>query len=316
MTTSLNFYDFNVDVDTLDEEGRQRGFEKILKNCDPARLRSLKLDDYVVSNSLEMASRYLDNLKYLMVRCVMLSCSIDWNCLPQFVHLKSLSLCSCNIGDDEVEYFRDMPSLTELSMVQCYRITRAGLSCVGDLVQLKALTFSNENIGAENIRILRKLRFFKCMYSQYITAEDYADTLCGIVNLERLNLSGTKLNDSYLQAISTKYGCMRSLDISQCRQITNISVICVSKLATLTHLNLSFCINVSDAGVISLASLSWLRSLDISGCALVSDDGLLALSVLKYLSVVNIRWCINITLEGVDKFTTQHHSPVVLLFKV
>lgn len=109
------------------------------------------------------------------------------------------------------------------------------------------------------------------------------------------------LNDDAIRAVGAHWHDLRSLDLTSCTRLTNISLI-ANGCPFLEKLDLSGCVGVSEAGLVGLAQhCKHLRHLNLCGCDnAASDAALVALaqncSGLQYL---NVGWCEQITDVGV-----------------
>lgn len=100
----------------------------------------------------------------------------------------------------------------------------------------------------------------------------------GMPRLEVLNLSGCyNLSETILEyALNKELPCLKSLDLSLCRDITDSSL---GKIAThcknLEELNLAGCIRVSNSGVLLISwGLKKLKKLNLRSCKRISDFGI------------------------------------------
>ena len=72
------------------------------------------------------------------------------------------------------------------------------------------------------------------------------------------------------------YRQLRSLDLSQCRAISDISGL--ASLPQLECLELNFCMLLSSCQLTVITQLTQLRKLDLSGCSGVTDQCLRAIA--------------------------------------
>ncbi len=129
-----------------------------------------------------------------------------------------------------------------------------------------------------------------------------------LVNNGRLDLSElTNLRD--LKTILDQASGIRitSINLTNCKNITDADLAHLSSLTSLTSLNLSGCKNITDAGLAHLLSLTSLISLDLSDCN-ITDANLALLSKLTLLSSLDLSGCQNITDAGL-----AHLSSLTLL---
>ncbi|KAH8607473.1 putative leucine rich repeat protein (LRRP) [Trypanosoma vivax] len=90
----------------------------------------------------------------------------------------------------------------------------------------------------------------------------------------------------------SKLSSLRTLDLSHCTGITDVSPLSV--LSSLRTLDLSHCRGITD--VSPLSTLSGLEVLDLSGCTGVRSglESLCSLSFLRYLSFLGVSFDINL----------------------
>ena len=104
------------------------------------------------------------------------------------------------------------------------------------------------------------------------------DVTTGIKNLESINLSGCfhVTDRDIMHAFSHSFPCVRELNLSLCKQISDHSLSNISKtLPNLCVLDLGGCSNVTNSGLYHLASeLKHLRTLNLRSCRHVSDKGI------------------------------------------
>ncbi len=112
-----------------------------------------------------------------------------------------------------------------------------------------------------------------------------------------INLSNCKnITDAGLAHLS-ELTLLSSLDLSGCPGIRGVGFAYLSKLTSLRSLNLSGC-RITDAGLAYLSELKFLRSLNLSNCTDITDAGLAHLSKLTSLRSLNLSGCIRIRDAG------------------
>ena len=111
------------------------------------------------------------------------------------------------------------------------------------------------------------------------------DVTTGIPNLESVNLSGCfhVADKDIAHGFSHKLPCLIELNLSLCKQITDNSLIIISKaLPNLRSLDLGGCSDVTNVGLYSLSSkLRHLKSLNLRSCRHVSDSGIAHLAAVS-----------------------------------
>ena len=106
------------------------------------------------------------------------------------------------------------------------------------------------------------------------------------MNLEELDLQGTKITDSALAPL-TYMSKLRSLNLVRCPQITDDALGLLKFLPTLTRLRLEDT-NITDEGVASIASMKNLRRLSLG--RLITDVGVERLSRLRGLTELDLSY--------------------------
>ena len=100
---------------------------------------------------------------------------------------------------------------------------------------------------------------------------------------------------------------LRTLNIGQCENLTNSSLLHVSLCwKQLQHLNLSYCRRISDDGLLSLAPLSQLQSLLLCGCILITDAGVAAaLTGKPHMRKLGMSMCVRVTDAGLGELAAM-----------
>ena len=87
-----------------------------------------------------------------------------------------------------------------------------------------------------------------------------------------------------------------------CRKITDESVVCISRLTSLTRLDISGCSEVTDEGVIALCKVPRIAELDLSHCR-ITNRAMISLARLPTLRRLAVRGCEDLTDEAVTLLT-------------
>eukprot|EP01038_Epipyxis_sp_PR26KG_P008275 gene8275-11203_t len=126
--------------------------------------------------------------------------------------------------------------------------------------------------------------------------------------IEEIKLSGAcQVSDRGVASLITKCGStLRSLDISYCHQITDISLgLLATGTSYLSCLIISGCMGITNRGIVDISTHcnKYLTQLELNGCAKVSDSGLSSLSLLTNLKILGIRNCDQATDDAIVIFS-------------
>jgi Leucine-rich repeat (LRR) protein len=94
--------------------------------------------------------------------------------------------------------------------------------------------------------------------------------------------------------------CLRLLNLSENRKITNLGMKYLAALTQITALNLSSC-GISNTGLALLTTLSRLETLDISYCNRLTDTCVKTLRSFPHLTFLNLQGCSQMTHGGVAR---------------
>jgi Leucine-rich repeat (LRR) protein len=216
--------------------------------------------------------------------------------LCQALELEELVLSCCDITNAGLTFVALQRTLHTLHLDHCERVS--------DLAPLAELT------------TLRELLLSDCDG----LVDDSLYSLCGLVDLQKLDLSNTYLTEACLAALP----CLTSLQMLDVdfsftdralqtisslaslrhvkvhKQISNFGLKSLSGLAGLQHLDLSHCRRVRDQGLAGLTSLLVLHTLNLSGVPL-TDVGMAHVAQIAGLVCLNLTGCDLITVRGVWK---------------
>ena len=91
----------------------------------------------------------------------------------------------------------------------------------------------------------------------------------GVVELK---LPGNMTDEKMLRVFGGKrFSELRTLDLTQCRYITDAAMVEVGKCTNLQSLNLWGC-NITDAGMVEVGKCTNLQSLDLGWCSTITDE--------------------------------------------
>ena len=102
-------------------------------------------------------------------------------------------------------------------------------------------------------------------------------------------------SDDELQDLVRKFPSLRSVDLSNCTQITDAGLAHLRGLTSLENLNLHGCVHITDAGLAHLRGLIFLKDLNLSDCYKITDEGLAHLRGLISLEKLDLSRCYKIT---------------------
>ncbi len=91
-----------------------------------------------------------------------------------------------------------------------------------------------------------------------------------------------------------------SLDLAECRNVTNEGIRFLKALPHLIELNLSSC-SLTDSGLAELKPLNHLLRLNLSYCNRITNQGLLKIRDLRRLEYLDLQGCVKINRGGLVK---------------
>lgn len=212
-------------------------------------------DESAAESTLLSVSDRLTELHMSGVHLALAQCSC------QFAHLRSLDVSAC----------RSLVSLAAL----CLATTQ-----LESLVVAKTLGVTDDDFVA----VLPSAHSLRRLVAKDCTALTFSFMLdCTFPALTELSTAGCfMLTDATLAAIVRHCRQLERLDISQCNQVTQESVLAIRELQHLRHLSVAWC------GVADLTPLrgNQLRTLDASWCALLSEPGNGVNSLAQFVSTL------------------------------
>lgn len=119
---------------------------------------------------------------------------------------------------------------------------------------------------------------------------------------------GRNLDDDLLEQLIAELDGIReviSLNLAECRKVTNEGIRFLKTLNHLTELNLSSC-SITDSGLAELKPLTRLLHLNISYCNRITNQGILHLRDLRRLEYLDLQGCVKINKGGLVKI--QRHN--------
>ena len=120
------------------------------------------------------------------------------------------------------------------------------------------------------------------------------------LRIRQLNLSGTKINNSFLARLSSLTPNLQDLNLTKCPDITDDGLEHLASLKELRNLSLEGCYRITDDGLKHLSPLKELRNLSLEGCDRISDNGLKHLASFTELRSLSLAKCFRITNDGLQ----------------
>ncbi|OWM67079.1 F-box/LRR-repeat protein 3 isoform X2 [Punica granatum] len=234
---------------------------------------------------------------------------ISNKCLPSIMklpYLEDLILEGCfGIDDNSLAAVKQgCKSLKALDISSCQNISHVGLSSIASSTEgLQQLTLAyGSPVTAPLAASLKKL-----IMLQSIKLDGCSVTCSGLkaigscfVSLRELSLSKCSgVTDEGFSFLVTRQKQLKKLDITCCRQITDVSIAHVTSSCTgLTSLRMESCCLVSkEAFVLIGQRCHSLEELDLTDNE-VDDEGLKSIGRCSRLTVLKLGICLNITDEG------------------
>lgn len=133
----------------------------------------------------------------------------------------------------------------------------------------------------------------------------------GILQLpagSEFGVRGRNLDDETLEQLITELEGIReiiSLNLAECRKVTNESIRFLKNLPHLTELNLSSC-SITDSALADLKPLNRLVRLNLSYCNRITNLGVQKIRDLRRLEYLDLQGCVKINKGGLVKI--QRHG--------
>jgi hypothetical protein len=188
--------------------------------------------------------------------------------------LRSIDLDDARLADESFRAFGKLNELQRLHLAGA-RISDAGLLCLRGSARLQSLLVDND----------LRLRQARDGNRPGGNAGGVTDAgmrwLAGLVNLEELDLRGSKITSTGATHLS-HLPKLRVLNLSHCAHLTDDALRYLCDLRNLEELRLDNT-RVSSTGLKHLMHLTKLRVLDLSGNRGIANDGVLSASVRESL---------------------------------
>ena len=286
----------------------------MVKHMYATQIQKLDLSDYTYA--LDELDKFV-GLKILILNdCVKYSNKL-FSDITKLNKLEDIQLGGCTgVCNENLKGLRACPNLRKLWMVNC------GDCCVDDDGIEILCEFELEELGLRGCgvtdkgcnllkgKLMRELWFWECEIGneglKSLSAMESLTTLglmdarniteFGPLNrmkgLEFLNIEGSKITDEGLCELKLTH--LHSLNISECRLISNKSMVHISRFERLEELWLES-VNITDKGVLALGTLKKLRELDLKKCVEITDWGMRVVRKMASLEILNLRYCEKLT---------------------
>ncbi len=156
---------------------------------------------------------------------------------------------------------------------------------------------------ADNQVALKRLQV---MIVNFLKIED--GTLVTDVNMRRYGIeAGEPVTNAILQELCIIHRSILRLDLTQCKQITDVGLWSIAKHCTsIVHLILSCCNMITSDGIRALSlKCNKVKTLDLSYCYLVDDISLTVIAAGSWkLEKIILTACHKITDNGVNRVAT------------
>ncbi len=229
-----------------------------------------------------------------------------WKCLQKLTKLKSLHLRS-SPPFDLMEAIGPIPSLRELTFINCQSLGAAGTAIVQELPQLAKLSISVYRykpyyIPLGEIAAMRRLKHL-VLREFHLMTDTQLGQLASLKKLETLQLyEAEKIGDrGILQLAGLK--SLRSLMLDKMPKLTDESLTAFAAFPNLESLCLRANTKITAEGYESLAKVHNLTTLSLGYARNLIGEGLVKLAGQLPLTQLTIHGCPNLTEEHWLKLT-------------
>ena len=275
-----------------------QGFQHILNNCNPFRLRCLHFWFFISPGGLEAAARVLTELEELSLHNVQLTQTEDWKSVCEFTKLSKLRIYNCNISDTMLKKMNQLTHLRTLEVEQCRQMNTDNLlQHTSHLTSLKTfslgLTRYHDDDDDDEETPLR------------LNVVSASSPVLNHLGLLELKLSLENLHDKFFVGIDAKLKHLTVLNVEECKCLTDKTLKHVVKLPELRELHIGNT-KITDVGLRWLSQSTTLSRLYMTTCGGVTDVGLSHLAKMSALEQVHVYRCHDsITDAGLEALTSS-----------
>ena len=193
------------------------------------------------------------------------------------------------------------PKLTSLTFKDAI-MTKQSLEIIGTVTLLEKLII-NHSSGISTDQYLKPLKNLKGLREISLTGIKTFEGRCfqylkDLHKLTEVNLAGAvNIQDKFLGHFDKLK--LKRLDLSHCKNLTDVGMKKLEPINTLQELNLSYCRKITDTTLQSIALMTELRILNVAGCDWISDGGLRSLKHLIQLEELNMTGLNEVTYQGI-----------------
>ncbi|CAA7033378.1 unnamed protein product [Microthlaspi erraticum] len=254
-------------------------------------LESIRLDGCsVTADGLKAIGTLCSSLKELSLsKCVSVTDEGLCSLVMKLKDLRKLDITCCRklSGVSVIRIASSCPKLVSLKMESCSLVSREAFWLIGQKCRLlEELDLTDNEIDDEGLK-----------------------SISSCLSLSSLKL-GICLNitDKGLSYIGIGCSNLRELDLYRSVGITDIGISWIAQgCLTLETINISYCKDITDKSLLSLSRCSLLQTFESRGCPNITSQGLAAIAVLcKGLTKLDLKKCPHINDSGL--LTLAHFS--------
>ena len=260
---------------------------QVLDRCDLTKLKILDLNNIKYLNDYISFPNILRYLTFI-------------ECIKLMINLEKLDLGKFQVKNYIIDCLSKLVNLKTLRFVGY--ITNNGFSYLSNLINLKELHCEGNELTNNGFLHLSKLINLEVLSIKNSTTDTGINNLSKLTKLTALNLENClfphNCPDNFVDNIKNNINLLRllkTLGLSECNTITDITLVCLSRCINIERLNLSKCNNITDKGLLCLSDLTNLKTLVLELCNKITDTGLKHLSKLINLELLDISQCNLIT---------------------
>jgi Leucine-rich repeat (LRR) protein len=248
----------SAEAETLQAAGAQLQIDAKTGNVISVDCSSIELSDDLAS---KLAT--IEQLKKLTIRASSMT-DTGWQSLAKLSQLEQLDVRDTPLSSGQltaaVSGMNKLKALRMSGKSGSTEVDDAGLECLLNCPELKVLAADHLWVSQDGLQHLKNCQQLSELYLAGTLVDDQAmELLAQLPNLKKLRLAKTGVGTPGLETLSRLE--LEDLDISECSQVFDESLVAVGKMKTLKRLNLWRDV-ISDAGVAHLSGLvnmNWLN---------------------------------------------------------
>ena len=212
-----------------------------------------------------------------------------------------MALSKCEITDEVINHIAKYSNITDLDLSACFSFSVNGLSCIGDMIQLRKLNINEFDLESmDGLSWIQNLTNLDMLNLQDVDGigvsldKDIHDICTSLVKLDYLKIEYTDITDDALASLNTMTS-LRKLNLDKNYHLSDLSLMYISTLTSLTELSLCECTGITDYGIGLLNTVKSLQKLELEECPLLTD---LSLKNIKLVSLKKL--CLSLCLKISD----------------